>query len=76
MGYEIEMIPGGRPQLMAGIVSGHAVKTSRPIIDGIFTGVHKTSDKGIGETKKVTPSATKHSVGQFGGMSAPEGRGR
>lgn len=70
------MIPGGRPQLMAGIVSGHAVKTSRPIIDGIFTGVHKSCDTGIGETKKVTPSATRHTVGQFGGLSAPEGKGR
>ena len=70
------MIPGGRPQLMAGIVSGHASKTSRPIVDGIFTGVHRTSDKGIGETKKVHPSATRHAVGQFGGLSAPEGKGR
>ena len=70
------MIPGGRPQLMAGIVTGHAVKTSRPIVDGIFTGVQKTCSTGIGETKKVHPSATRHSVGQFGGLSAPEGRGR
>jgi hypothetical protein len=70
------MIPGGRPQLMPGIVSGHAVKTSRPVVDGIYTGVPKGKAKEIGETHKVIPSATKHAVGQFGGLSAPEGAGR
>ena len=70
------MIPGGKPQLMAGIVSGHAKKTSRPIIDGIYSGVQAGKDTGIGETKKVHASATRHSVGQFGGLSAPEGKGR
>jgi len=70
------MIPGGRPQLMAGIVTGLPRKTSRPVVDGIYTGVHKEKDTAIGETHKVHPSATKHAVGQFGGISAVEGKGR
>jgi hypothetical protein len=69
------MIPGGRSQLMAGIVSGHPRKTMRPVIDGIYTGVPMGNTKGIGETHKVAPSATERSVGQFGGLSAPEGFG-
>jgi hypothetical protein len=70
------MIPGGRPQLMAGIVTGHAKKTSRPVVDGIYTGVQAGKDGGIGETHKVKPSATRNSVGQFGGLNSPEGKGR
>jgi hypothetical protein len=69
------MIPGGKSPLMAGIVSGHPRKVVKPVIDGIYTGVPKGNSTGIGETHKITASATQKSVGQFGGLSAPEGKG-
>jgi len=71
------MVPGGKTQLMSGVVTGLAKKTSKPIVDGIYTGIHKDASMKIGsDIKKVKPSATERAIGEFGGISAPEGKGR
>ena len=71
------VLPGGKVPLMRGIVSGLARKTSsKPVVDGIYTGVVQKPQVKIGsDIKKVKASATMNSVGQFGGMTSPEGQG-
>lgn len=61
-------------KLMPGIVTGTPRKVCKPVVDGIYTGVKKEGDTKVGsDIKGVKASATKNSVGQFGGFSAPEG---
>lgn len=63
--------------MMKGIVTGLALKTSsKPVVDGIYTGPAQKPKVKIGsDIKKVRASATEHALGQFGGMSVPEGTG-
>ena len=60
-------------KVMAGIVTGTPRKVFKPVVDGIFCGVRKEPDTKIGsDIKGVKPSATKHSLGQYGGFNGPE----